>query len=36
VRAGKITRQLAEARAHSADELGRLLGSAGMPQPMAA
>ena len=35
VRAGKITRQLAEARAHSAEELRRLMGS-GMGQPMAA
>jgi twitching motility protein PilT len=31
VRAGKITRQLAESRAHSAEELRRLLGSAGQP-----
>ncbi len=34
VRAGKITRQLAESRAHSAEELRRLLGTAG--QMMAA
>jgi twitching motility protein PilT len=34
VRSGKITRQLAESRAHSAEELRRLLGSAG--QMMAA
>ncbi len=36
VRAGKITRQLADSRAHSPEELRRLIGSAGMGQPMAA
>ena len=36
VRAGKITRQLAESRAHSAEELRRLIGTAGMGQSMAA
>jgi twitching motility protein PilT len=30
VRAGKITRQLAESRAHSAEELRRLIGGAAM------
>jgi twitching motility protein PilT len=35
VRAGKITRQLAESRAHSPEELRRLL-SGSMPEPMAA
>jgi twitching motility protein PilT len=33
VRAGKITRQLAEARAHSAEELRRLIGGAGAGAP---
>ena len=33
VRAGKITRQLAESRAHSVEELRRLLGSAPAAQP---
>ncbi len=33
VRAGKITRQIAEARAHSVEELRRLLGSAGTAPP---
>jgi twitching motility protein PilT len=37
VRAGKITRQLAESRAHSPEELRRLMGSAGTSgHPMAA
>jgi twitching motility protein PilT len=36
VRAGKITRQLAESRAHAPEELRRLLGASGAPQPMAA
>jgi twitching motility protein PilT len=36
VRAGKITRQLAEARAHSADELRRLLGVSSPATQMAA
>jgi twitching motility protein PilT len=35
VRAGKITRQLAESRAHSVEELRRLIGGS-MAQPMAA
>jgi twitching motility protein PilT len=33
VRAGKVTRQLAESRAHSAEELRRLLGAAGPATP---
>ncbi len=36
VRAGKITRQLAESRAHSAEEFRRLLGVSGNGQPVAA
>jgi twitching motility protein PilT len=36
VRAGKITRALAESRAHSTEELRRLMGTAGMGQQMAA
>jgi len=36
VRAGKITRQLAESRAHSAEELRRLIGGAGAGYQMAA
>jgi twitching motility protein PilT len=36
VRAGKITRQLAESRAHSPEEFRRLIGSAGIPGQMAA
>jgi twitching motility protein PilT len=36
VRAGKITRQLAESRAHSPEELRRLIGGAVAPQPVAA
>ena len=36
VRAGKITRPLAEARAHSAEELRRLLGAPSTAAPMAA
>jgi twitching motility protein PilT len=36
VKAGKITRQLAESRAHSADELRRLLGVASPAEQMAA
>ncbi len=36
VRAGKITRQLAESRAHSADELRRLLGVSSPAEQMAA
>jgi twitching motility protein PilT len=36
VRAGKITRQLAEARAHSPEELRRLLGAGMDGQPLAA
>jgi twitching motility protein PilT len=36
VRAGKITRQIAEARAHSVEELRRLLGSTSTSQPLAA
>jgi twitching motility protein PilT len=31
-RAGKITRQLAESRAHSPEELRRLIGGASAPQ----
>jgi twitching motility protein PilT len=36
VRAGKITRQLAETRAHSPEEFRRLAGGASVPHPMAA
>ena len=36
VRAGKITRQLAESRAHSAEELRRLLGGSSPAEQMAA
>jgi twitching motility protein PilT len=36
VRAGKITRQLAESRAHSVEELRRLIGTAVPPHSMAA
>jgi twitching motility protein PilT len=36
VRAGKITRALAESRAHSVEELRRLMGSAGAPHMVAA
>jgi len=36
VRAGKITRQLAEARAQAPEELRRLLGGSLAPEQMAA
>jgi twitching motility protein PilT len=36
VRAGKITRQMAESRAHAPEELGRLLGAPSTAPPMAA
>jgi twitching motility protein PilT len=36
VRAGKITRQLAESRAHAPEEFRRLVGAGGMANPMAA
>ena len=36
IRAGRITRQLGESRAHSVEELRRLLGGAVQPGAMAA